>query len=86
MTHDQKFQLIQGQFEDTYPRYYGAGLVSFVLRVADGMGKRQSAQRLGKTAKQKKTSPLSWLFPVFVDVLSAPKGDQGGWEGGARGL
>jgi hypothetical protein len=26
------------------------------------------------------------LLHVLTDVLAAPKGDLGGWEGGARGL
>ena len=26
------------------------------------------------------------ILALLVTILSSPKGDQGGWEGGARGL
>jgi hypothetical protein len=34
------------------------------------------------------TAPLSLrhLLHALVAIFSSPKGDQGGWEGGARGL
>jgi hypothetical protein len=35
---------------------------------------------------QSKPSLLRRLLLAFVAFLSSPKGDQGGWEGGARGL
>jgi hypothetical protein len=34
----------------------------------------------------KKTGLLRRLFTFLLELLSGPKGDQGGWEGGARGL
>jgi len=33
-----------------------------------------------------KSSLIRRLLRVLVAMLSSPKGDQGGWEGGARGL
>ena len=36
--------------------------------------------------KPMKVSLLRRIFNFLVRVLSSPKGDQGGWEGGARGL
>jgi hypothetical protein len=35
---------------------------------------------------QSKPSLLLRVLRAFVTFLSSPKGDQGGWEGGARGL
>ena len=35
---------------------------------------------------KKATSPFARLMHFFIKLLSAPRGDQGGWEGGARGL
>jgi hypothetical protein len=29
---------------------------------------------------------LRWILAFLARMLSSPKGDQGGWEGGARGL
>jgi hypothetical protein len=39
-----------------------------------------------KPAERQTSGPFNRLFRILVGVLSAPKGDQGGWEGGARGL
>ena len=36
--------------------------------------------------KPMKISLLRRIFNFLVRLLSSPKGDQGGWEGGARGL
>ena len=36
--------------------------------------------------KSKNAHFLARLLKLLRDVLSAPKGDQGGWEAGARGL
>jgi hypothetical protein len=39
------------------------------------------------TVKAESTSsPLRGLLRALVIIFSSPKGDQGGWEGGARGL
>jgi hypothetical protein len=35
---------------------------------------------------EKKTSFLRRIGRFFIALLSSPRGDQGGWEGGARGL
>jgi hypothetical protein len=39
------------------------------------------------TAEPQTTSNLvRGLLRALVNIFSSPKGDQGGWEGGARGL
>jgi hypothetical protein len=35
---------------------------------------------------QAQPSFLAAMLRVLLAILSSPKGDQGGWEGGARGL
>ena len=40
MTHDRRFRPTDGTFENTFPNYYGAGLVTVVLRIADVMATR----------------------------------------------
>ena len=83
MTDEPKFRPIEGPFDETHPQYYGAGLVSFVLGIADNLNGREAVRlRLG----QKKTTLPSRFLRSVVSVLSSPKGDQGGWEGGARGV
>ena len=39
-----------------------------------------------KTSEQKKLGLLRRFLRLLVRIFSSPKGDQGGWEGGARGL
>ena len=43
-----------------------------------------SADPLGKL--QTRSSLLGAMLKLLIAILSSPKGDQGGWEGGARGL
>jgi len=38
------------------------------------------------TPSEPKNALLARLLSLLRDVLSAPKGDHGGWEAGARGL
>jgi hypothetical protein len=38
------------------------------------------------TQSHNESSPLRRLLRAFVTLFSSPKGDQGGWEAGARGL
>jgi hypothetical protein len=38
------------------------------------------------TEQQNKPGLLRRLLRALITILSSPKGDQGGWEGGARGL
>ena len=46
-----------------------------------------STRLQGFTAGPKRTADrLRALLRALVAMLSSPKGDQGGWEGGARGL
>jgi hypothetical protein len=40
----------------------------------------------GETLEPKKVGLLRRFFRLLIRILSSPKGDQGGWEGGARGL
>jgi hypothetical protein len=55
--------------------------------VGDDMNMRRNSDELGdKTPKQKKSGLLRRFLRLFVRIFSSPKGDQGGWEGGARGL
>jgi hypothetical protein len=35
---------------------------------------------------QRKTGRMGRVLKFLLAILSGPKGDQGGWEGGARGL
>jgi hypothetical protein len=74
---------MEGPFNETHPQNYGVGLVSFVLGIAANLNSRK-AVRL-RLCRKKTTLPSRFLRSV-ISVLSSPKGDQGGWEGGARGL
>ena len=38
------------------------------------------------TEPQEKPNLLRRLLRTLTAIFSSPKGDQGGWEGGARGL
>jgi hypothetical protein len=40
----------------------------------------------GETLEPKKVGLLRRFLRLLVRILTSPKGDQGGWEGGARGL
>jgi hypothetical protein len=53
------------------------------------MNMRWNSSELGDLSEQsepKKASLLNRLLLLIVSILSSPKGSQGGWEGGARGL
>jgi hypothetical protein len=55
--------------------------------MGDDMNMHSDADEFGeKTREQKKVGLLRRFIRLFVRILSSPKGDQGGWEGGARGL
>ena len=47
---------------------------------------RISDEFANKNSEQKKSGLLRRFLHLLVRALSSPKGDQGGWEGGARGL
>jgi len=49
------------------------------------MATSQIADELRRSAK-KDSHVLGRLLRFLVEVLSSPKGNQGGWEGGARGF
>jgi hypothetical protein len=50
------------------------------------MNIHRDMQEFHQSSSPKKPSFLRRILGFFVRVLSSPKGDQGGWEGGARGL
>ena len=43
-------------------------------------------QKLEPSSPPAKPGLLRRILAFLAKVLSSPKGDQGGWEGGARGL
>jgi hypothetical protein len=52
----------------------------------DTMNKHVNIQEFSPSQGFKKPSRLRRVITFLATMLSAPKGDQGGWEGGARGL
>jgi len=44
------------------------------------------AQEVERSSSPAKPGLLRRILAFLARVLSSPKGDQGGWEGGARGL
>ena len=50
------------------------------------MNIHQNLYELDHALRTDKPSVLRQILRFFVEVLSSPKGNQGGWEGGARGL
>jgi len=50
------------------------------------MNMRVDIQEFSKTSVPKKLGLLSQILGFLAKLLSGAKGDQGGWEGGARGL
>lgn len=50
------------------------------------MNMHVDAQEFGISPAPKKTTLLSWMLGLLTKLFSGAKGDQGGWEGGARGL
>jgi hypothetical protein len=64
----------------------------FVARVRAGQVKGRAMnmhvdiQEFSHSSAPKKRSLLGRLFGLLAKLLSGAKGDQGGWESGARGL
>jgi hypothetical protein len=55
--------------------------------MGDDMNMQRNADEFGdKVVEQKKAGLLRRFLRLLVRIFSSPKGDQGGWEGGARGL
>jgi hypothetical protein len=52
MTPERSLRPITGKFEDTFPTYHGAGLVGFVLRVADAIQAWQRVRPRQEPAEQ----------------------------------
>ena len=50
------------------------------------MNMRAEIQDFRPTAYPKKATLLRRIIAFLARIISGPKGDQGGWEGGARGL
>jgi hypothetical protein len=50
------------------------------------MNMHVDVQKLETLVEPAKPGVLRRILAFIAIVLSAPKGDQGGWEGGARGL
>jgi len=50
------------------------------------MNVRVDIQEFSKSPEPKKVGLLRRLLGFLAKLLSGAKGDQGGWEGGARGL
>jgi hypothetical protein len=44
------------------------------------------ARQLAPSSAPAKAGLLRRIMAFLAKVLASPKGDQGGWEGGARGL
>ena len=55
--------------------FCGVRIMNIQVRRADALSNSQVP-----------SSFFAAILRVFVAILSSPKGDQGGWEGGARGL
>jgi hypothetical protein len=50
------------------------------------MNMHVDARQLEPSSAPAKTGLLRRMLAFLAKVLSSPKGNQGGWEGGARGL
>ena len=72
MTQDRRFRATDGTFENTFPHYYGAGLVTVVLRIADVMATRF------RRSQEDGAGIFVHLFPSFLSSPSAPKADPKG--------
>jgi hypothetical protein len=58
-----------------------------LIDMGDDMNMHRDANEFGDKAEEKKKVGLvRRCIRLLVRILSSPKGDQGGWEGGARGL
>jgi len=44
------------------------------------------AREMDFTEPRTKPGLLHRLLHALITIISSPKGDQGGWEGGARGM
>jgi hypothetical protein len=50
------------------------------------MNMHVDVQELSRSSEPKKLGLLARMLGFFAKLLSGAKGDQGGWEGGARGM
>lgn len=59
MSDDRRFRPATGTFDDTYRQHHGAGLVALVLRIADGLRRRNLASSLAaRVQKAEDFNPL----------------------------
>jgi hypothetical protein len=90
MTDHPRFERGRGSFEDPHLYYHGGRLVHALFYLIDGTAVRRVRSAVSDLRKPEKPNLVRRLLRQFlrflVAVLSAPKGDHGGWEGGARGL
>jgi hypothetical protein len=50
------------------------------------MNMHVDVREFSRSPEPEKQNLLKRIITFLATILSAPKGDQGGWEGGARGL
>jgi hypothetical protein len=50
------------------------------------MNMHRISDEFGENTSEQKKGVLGRFLRLLVRIFSSPKGDQGGWEGGARGL
>jgi hypothetical protein len=100
MTDHPRFERVQGRLDDAHLHYHGGRFVHALLYLVDcttvrGGGFRHAPHKIdGKhirraafgATQREKLGFVRGLLRFLATVLSAPKGDHGGWEGGARGL
>ena len=99
MTDHPRFEREQGSVDDAHLRYHVGRLVHALLYLMDcsifRRGVFRHAHKInGKhirraavgAAQREKLSFMRGLSRLLIAVLASPKGEHGGWEGGARGL
>ena len=100
MTDHPRFKRVQGSFDDTHSGgrlvqalfYLGncVGLRHSLRHTFYKIDGRYFRRSIPASSKRKKSNLVRRLLGKFLRslaaVLSAPKGHQAGWEGGARGL
>ncbi len=100
MTDHPRFESVQSSVDDAHLRYHGGRLVHALLYLMDCSifrrggfghaphkinGKHIRRAAVGATQREK-LGFMRGLLRLLVAVLASPKGEHGGWEGGARGL
>ena len=100
MTDHQRFQRLQGNVGDAHWRYHCGRLVDALLysmdcstfrrggfrRAPDKIDGKQIRRAAVGASQPEKLGFMRRLLRLLVAILASPKGEYGGWEGGARGL